>query len=107
LGDQVAGIVDQEARAHRGLAVLGLQQRAHLQQQRPRAFVDALAGAGDRSGVRAPAALAALSGRPATHAAADAGQPAAAGRQRMRRCAVAAAQQTAQQASIRFRIGAL
>ena len=48
VGDQQATIVDQEARAHRGLAVLRLEQRAHLQQSRARAFVDALAGAGER-----------------------------------------------------------
>ena len=56
VGDQVAGVVDQETRAHRRLAVLRLQQRAHLQQQRPRAFVDALAGAGHRRQRRSAAA---------------------------------------------------
>ena len=46
IGDQVALGADQKARAHRRLAVLGLEQGAHLHQPGPRIGVDALAGAG-------------------------------------------------------------
>ena len=44
VGDDQAVVTDEEARADRGLAVLALQQRAHLQQLAARAFVEALRG---------------------------------------------------------------
>jgi hypothetical protein len=51
VGDEVAGIADEEARADRRLAVLPAQQRANLHQPMARAFVDALARGRWRRGV--------------------------------------------------------
>ena len=48
VGHQQPAFFNQEAGADRGLAVLRLQQGAHLQQPATCALVDALAGAGDR-----------------------------------------------------------